>query len=113
MARRRGGGMPGMGNMGDMNKLMKQAQKMQEDLAKAQEEVAQTEVEHTVGGGMITVKMNGEHQLLGIEIDPDVLDPEDVDILQDMILAAVNGASEKIAEISEQKMGGFGGGLGL
>ncbi len=116
MAKRGRGGFPGMGgNMGNMNQLMKQAQKMQEDMAKAQEELATTEIEHTAGGGMVTVKINGEHQLLDIQIDPDALDPEDVEILQDTILAAVNGANEKLAALSDQKLGGLGGlgGLGL
>lgn len=113
MAKRGRGGFPGMGgNMGNMNQIMKQAQKMQEDMAKAQEELAATEIEHTAGGGMVTVKINGEHQLLDIQIDPDALDPEDAEILQDTILAAINGANEKLAELSDQKLGGFGG-LGI
>ncbi len=110
MAKKRGGFPGGFGG-GNINQLMKQAQKMQADLAKAQEEIADLVVEHTAGGGMVTVKMNGEHELLELNIDPDALDPEDVDILQDTIIAAINGANKKLAEESDNKMGGLTSGL--
>ena len=99
-----------------MNQLMKQAQKMQKDMLKAQEEIAASEIEYSAGGGMVTVKMNGEHELLSLEIEPDAVDPDDVEMLQDMIIAAVNGANEKLAEESEAKMSrfsGLAGGLGF
>lgn len=116
MAKGRGGfpgGFPGGGNM---NQLMQQAQKMQQDMQKAQEEIASSEIEYSAGGGMVTAKINGEHKLLSLTIDPEAVDPEDVEILQDMIVAAINGANEKLAELSEEKMGRFAqlaGGLGL
>lgn len=116
MAKRKGG-MPRGGFGGgfggaNMSQLMKQAQQMQKDMAKAQEEVAALEIEHTAGGGMITVKVNGKNQLVDLKIEPDAVDPEDVEMLQDMIIAAVNGALEKVAEASEARMAQASGGLG-
>lgn len=116
MARRRGG--PPRGGMGggmggaNMNQLMKQAQKMQRDMEQAQAEVAALEIEHTAGGGMVTVKVNGEHKLVDLTIDPDAVDPEDVEILQDMIIAAINGAMGQIEEASEERMSQVSGGMG-
>lgn len=112
MAKRRGG-LPNNFGGQNMNQLMKQAQKLQADLAKAQEDIAEMEIENSAGGGMVTCKINGEHKLLELTIDPDALDPEDVDILQDTIIAAINGAVEKLDEASDAKMGGLTGGLGL
>ncbi len=109
----RGGGGFGGGNM---QQLMQQAQKMQQEMAKAQEEIAAMEVEYSAGGGMVTAKITGEHKLVSLTIDPDAVDPEDVEMLQDMIVAAVNGAQEQLAEVSEAKMGrfsGMAGGLGF
>lgn len=116
MAKRKGG-MPRGGFGGgfggaNMNQLMKQAQQMQKDMAKAQEEVQALEIEHTAGGGMITVKVNGNHQVVDLKIEPDAVDPEDVDMLQDMIMAAINGAMEKLDEASEARMSQASGGLG-
>ena len=74
-----------------MNNLMKQAKKMQEQMMKAQEELANKVVEATSGGGMVTVTMNGHNELLSVKIDPEVVDPDDVEMLEDLILAAVNG----------------------
>lgn len=115
MARGRGGFPGGLGG-GNMNQLMKQAQKMQQDMLKAQEEIAAMEIEYSAGGGMVTAKINGQHELLALTIEPDAVDPEDVEMLQDMIVAAVNGANEKLAEASEAKMGrfaGLAGGMGF
>lgn len=115
MARRRGPSRGGMGGgMGgaNMNQLMKQAQKMQKDMEEAQAEVAAMEITHTAGGGMVTVKVNGEHKLVDLQIEPDAVDPEDVEILQDTIIAAINGAMEKIEEASEERMAQVSGGLG-
>ncbi len=111
----RAGGLGGMGG-GNMQQLMQQAQKMQQEMAKAQEEISAMEIEYSAGGGMVTAKINGEHRLLALTIDPEAVDPEDVEMLQDMILAAVNGAEDKLAEATESKMGrfsGMAGGLGL
>ena len=113
MARGRRGGVPNFSGGANMNNLMKQAQKLQEEMAKAQEEIAEMEIENTAGGGMVTVKVNGDHKIIDLTIDPDALDPEDADILQDTIIAAINGAYEKLEEHSEKKMGGLGGLAGL
>ncbi|MDO5732455.1 MAG: YbaB/EbfC family nucleoid-associated protein [Eubacteriales bacterium] len=110
---KRGNPFGGMGGMGNMNQMMKQAKKMQEQLAKAQEEIQQAEVEYSSGGGMVTVKCNGEHKLLSISIKPEAIDPEDPEMLEDLVLTAVNGAMEQIEELSANKMGAFGGIPGL
>jgi DNA-binding YbaB/EbfC family protein len=92
----------------DMQKMMKQAQEMQERL---QRELAATEVEATAGGGMVTVVMNGQKQILKLTIDPEVVSAEEVEMLQDLILAAVGDAQRKVDEIMADKMGGMMGGL--
>jgi len=93
---------------GNMQAMMQQAQKMQE---KMQEEVAQIRVEATAGGGMVTVKMDGQKNVLGVKIDPEVAG--DVEMLQDMVMAACNEAVKKVEEETKQKMSGIMGGLGL
>ena len=94
----------------NIQQMMKQAQQMQERLKK---QMAELTVEATAGGGMITVKMNGEKQLLSIKIDPEVVSKEDVEMLQDLIVAAVNDAHRKVDEALKQKMGGLLSGLKL
>ena len=91
-----------------MQAMMQQAQKMQERM---QEEVAQIRVEATAGGGMVTVKMDGQKNVLGVTIDPEVAG--DVEMLQDMVMAACNEAVKKVDEETKQKMSGIMGGLGL
>jgi DNA-binding YbaB/EbfC family protein len=93
---------------GNMQAMMQQAQKMQERM---QEEVAQIRVEATVGGGMVTVKMDGQKNVLSVKIDPEVAG--DVEMLQDMVMAACNEAVKKVEEETRQKMSGIMGGLGL
>ncbi len=88
----------------NLRQLMKQAQQMQEKL---QRELAELVVESSVGGGMVTVKMNGHKELLTVAIDPEVLDPDDVGMLQDLIVAAVNDATRRIDETMREKMGGM------
>jgi nucleoid-associated protein EbfC len=104
----------------DFGAILKQAQQMQADMAKAQEELKNETVEATVGGGMVSVKMSGDIELQELKIDPQAVDPEDVDMLQDMVLAAVNEAIRSAQELAASKMnaaagglGGLGGGLGL
>ena len=94
----------------NIQKLMKQAQQMQE---KMQRELATLEVEAAAGGGMVSVRMNGHKQLLAVKIDPEVLDPEDPDMLQDLVVAAVNEASRKVEESMQEKVGSMAGGLGF
>ena len=96
------------GNMGNMQAMMKQAQQMQERL---QAEIAQIRVDGTAGGGMVTIKMDGHKNVLAVKIDPEVAG--DVEMLQDLVLAACNEAVKKVDEESQKKMGGMLGGLGL
>ncbi len=93
---------------GNMQSMMKQAQQMQQKL---QEEVAQIRVEASAGGGMVTVKMDGQKNVLGVTIDPEVAG--DIEMLQDMMMAAFNEAAKKVDEETHQKMSGMLGGLGL
>lgn len=92
----------------NIQKLMKQAQQMQEKLQREQGEL---ELEVSVGGGMVTVKMNGLKQLVDVQIDAEVVDPEDPSMLADLIQAAVNEAGRKVDEELQQKLGGMAGGL--
>lgn len=113
MARGRGG-MPGGGGAGgmDMGAMMKQVQQMQADMMKAQEELKDEIVEASAAGGMIKVSMSGDLELRSVEIDPDAVDPEDVEMLQDMVMAAVNEALRSAQERANNKLGGATGGLG-
>jgi hypothetical protein len=97
---------------GNMNQLMKQAQKMQADLARAQEEIAHLEVEGSAGGGVVTTKVNGAMELLSLKIDPAAVDPGDVETLEDLILAAVNQALKDVKRRSEEKMANIAGPMG-
>ncbi len=97
----------------NMNQMLKQVQKMQEDMMKAQEALANETVEASAGGGMVTVTITGDLVLKDITIDPDAVDPEDVELLQDMVLAAVNEAIRQAQELAAKKMGGLTGGMDL
>ena len=99
--------MKGMGNM------MKQAQKLQSKMLKMQEELAGRTVEASAGGGMVKVVANGRQQIVSIAIEPEVLDPEDVEMLQDLVLAAVNDALTKSQEMVSSEMGKLTGGLNI
>jgi DNA-binding YbaB/EbfC family protein len=94
-----------------MKDLMKQAQKMQADMMKAQEELANTIVEGTAGGGMVKVEMNGKNQVVSLKLDPEVVDKDDVEMLEDLIIAAFNEAQEKISKTSENEMSKLTGGI--
>ena len=99
------------GGMGNMQQPMRQAQKMQQDMAKAKEELAQTEVTAVSGGGMVEVTMTCEKKLVSIKIKPEAVDPDDVEMLEDLIIAAVNEAQKLADDETEKKMGplsGFG-----
>lgn len=104
------GGFPGMGNM---NNMIKQAQKMQKDMMKVQEELEQRQIETSAGGGAVTVVVTGKKELVSINIKPEVVDPEDVEMLQDLILAAVNEAIRKADEMVNSEMSKLTGGMGL
>lgn len=105
MAKYRGYGGAQGGAGGNMNQLMKQAQKMQQDLAKAQKELAETEVVATSGGGMVEIVMSCDRQLSSITIKPEAVDPDDVEMLEDLILAAFNEASKLVEEEHDRIMG--------
>jgi DNA-binding YbaB/EbfC family protein len=96
----------------DMNAMMRQVQQMQAEMLKAQEQLKHETVEASAGGGMVTVKMTGELELQEIKIDPGAVDPEDVELLQDMVQAAVNEAVRAAQELAASKMGAATGGLG-
>jgi DNA-binding YbaB/EbfC family protein len=96
----------------NLNQMMKQVQKMQADMAKAQEELKNEVVEASAGGGMVTVKISGELELKELKIDPEAVDPEDVDMLQDLVQAAVNEAIRSAQELAASKMNAATGGLG-
>ena len=96
----------------DLNKLMKQAQEMQAQMAKAQEELAGETVEASAGGGMVTVKATRALEIVEIKIAPEAIDPEDPDLLADMVLAAVNEALRSAQSMAESKLGSAMGGLG-
>lgn len=97
----------------DMKQMMRQAQKMQKQLAQAQEELKDMTYEASAGGGMVKVVVNGEMLIDSIEIDPDAVDPEDVDMLQDMVMAAVNEALRGMNEISSTKLNSVTGGMNV
>ena len=100
--------------MSNMNQMMKQAQALQRKLAQAQEELAGKEVTGSAGGGMITAVVNGAGtEVRSMAINPEAVDPEDVDMLQDMVVAAVNEALRAAKELEAQTMGGLAGGMGL
>jgi DNA-binding YbaB/EbfC family protein len=105
-------GFPGFGGA-NMNNLMKQAQKMQRDMEKLQEELQEKEVETTAGGGAVKVVATGKKEIKEITIDPGVVDADDVEMLQDLILAAVNEALRKAEEMVSSEMSKLTGGLGL
>jgi DNA-binding YbaB/EbfC family protein len=96
----------------NMNDMMRQVQQMQADMAKAQEELKNETVEASAGGGMVTVKVSGELEVLELRIDPGAVDPEDVELLQDMVQAAVNEALRSAQEMAASKIGAVTGGLG-
>ena len=110
MAANKFAGFPGGGNM---NSMIKQAQKMQEQMLKAQQEIEETEVEASSGGGMVTVKATGKKEILEINIKPEAVDPDDVEMLQDLVMVAVNDALSKADALTQEKMGALTGGLSI
>ena len=110
----RGGGQP------NLQQLMQQAQKMQQQLAEAQAALAEAEVTGTAGGGLVTVTMTGGGEVRSVKIDPKAVDPDDIETLEDLVVAALANASETMRNLAEEKMGplaqglgGLSGGLGL
>ena len=112
---KRGGFPGGMGGFGGMNlgNIMKQAQKMQADLTKTQEELASKEFEASCGGGAVEVKVSGAKVLKEIKIKPEVVDPDDIEMLQDLVISAVNEALRKVDEAQSSQMSKMAGGMNI
>ncbi|MBQ2237104.1 MAG: YbaB/EbfC family nucleoid-associated protein [Clostridia bacterium] len=104
---------PNSGGPGNMNQMLKQAQKMQEDMAALQEDLEQREYTASSGGGMIEVTVDGKHNIKLLKINPDAVDPDDVEMLEDLITVAVNEAISNAAKTAEEEMGAITGGLNM
>jgi len=102
-----------MNRQPDMRQLMKQAQKMQEQLAAAQQELATKTFDGTAGGGVVSATVSGSQELVSVTIDPSVVDPDDVEMLQDLVVAAVNQAMKNAGDAAGDQFGGLAGGLDL
>jgi nucleoid-associated protein EbfC len=102
-----------MSRQPDMRQLMQQAQKMQEQMAAAQADLAKKEFEGSAGGGLVKATVTGTQELVGIEISPEVVDPDDVEMLEDLVVAAVRAASEASVAAAGESLGGLTGGLDL
>ena len=118
MSKKKGfGGTPaggrGMGMPGGMGGLMSQVQKLQEEMGKAQEALGQEDLTVTAGGGAITIVITGHREFKSITLKPEVVDPDDVEMLQDLLLAAVNDALEQVKKLEDDRMGALTGGMGL
>ena len=109
----RGGFPRNMGGMGNMNNMIKQAQKMQEEMLKAQESLGEQVIEATVGGGAVSVKVNGKKELIELKISPDAVDPDDVEMLEDMVMSAVNEALRKADEAAAGSLRSITGGMNI
>ena len=108
------GGFPGMGmGGGNMAQMMRQAQKLQEQMLKTQQELEEKEYEASAGGGVVTARVSGKKEIVALEIKPEAVDPDDVEMLQDMVMAAVNEALRMAAETTEREMGKLTGGMNL
>ncbi len=102
----RSGGQP------NLQQLMQQAQKMQQQLAEAQAELAEAELTGTAGGGLVTVTMSGLGEVKAVKIDPKAVDPDDIETLEDLVVAAIHNGAEAVRQLTEQKMGPVAGGMG-
>lgn len=100
------------GGQPDMQQIMKQAQQMQQQLMSAQQQLADAEVAGSAGGGLVTATISGTGELKSVTIDPKVVDPEDVETLQDLVVAAIRDANRAASELAKEKMGPLAGGLG-
>lgn len=109
------GGFPGgrFPSGGNMNQMIKQAQKMQEEMKKAQDALAEAEYEATVGGGVVCARVSGERKLLSLTIAPEAVDPDDVEMLQDLVISAVNEAMSKAEGAAVERMGHLTGGMNI
>lgn len=105
--------MPGGAPGGGMGNLAKQLQQMQQDMVKAQEELAETTMDVTAGGGMVTVTVTGHQRIVAIKLNPEVVDPEDIEMLQDLLVAAVNAAIEQSQAVAAERLEGLTGGMNI
>lgn len=112
MAKGKGGYPGGMGMPGNMNNLMKQAQKMQRQMEEATKALEEKEVTATAGGGAVEVTVSGKKEVVKVKLTEEVVDPDDIEMLEDLIVAATNEALRKIEDISQQSMSKITGGLG-
>ena len=103
----------GGGGMGNMSSMIKQAQKMQEDMLKLQDEISEKTLETTAGGGAVKVTITGKKEIKSIKISPDVVDPDDIEMLEDLILACINEAIRSVEEMSAKEMSKITGGMNL
>ncbi|MCR5221610.1 MAG: YbaB/EbfC family nucleoid-associated protein [Lachnospiraceae bacterium] len=110
---KRGGFPGGMGMPGNMNNLMKQAQRMQRQMEESQKEMETREFTATAGGGAVEVTVSGKKEVTKVTLKPEVVDPEDIEMLEDLIMAAVNEAYRKVEEETQNAMSKFTGGMGL
>ena len=110
MAKR--GGFPGGGMPGNMNNLMKQAQRMQRQMEESQKELEEKEFTSTAGGGAVEVTITGKKEITKVKLSPEVVDPDDIEMLEDLIVAATNEAIRKVEELSQETMSKITGGLG-
>lgn len=110
---KRGGYPGGMGGGLNMQQMMQQAQKMQQNIAKAQEELKTQEIEVSAGGGAVTIVITGDKQIKSLKLDPQVVDPDDIEMLEDLLIAGINEANSKVDELSNSIMGGATGGMNL
>ena len=99
----------GFGGGANMQAMMRQAQKMQQDAMKAKEEIENTVFEGVASSGLVKVEINGAFEMISVKIDPSVVDPEDVEMLEDLVIVAYNDAKEKAEEMKNSKLGAFGG----
>ncbi|MBN1426743.1 MAG: YbaB/EbfC family nucleoid-associated protein [Anaerolineae bacterium] len=118
MSKRRGGGrfsMPGrqLGGGGGLGDILQQAQKMQAEMAKAHEELADETIEVSAGGGMVTIVITGQQEVRSITLKPEVVDPDDIDMLQDLLVAAFNQAVEQSKDLASSRLEGLTGGLNI
>ena len=102
-----------MGGAGNMNAMLQQAQKMQEDMAALQEELDNREYEVSAGGGAVSVKISGKKQILSLDIDPEIVDPDDIETLSDILVAAVNKAIKRVEDTNSAEMSKLTGALGM
>ena len=103
----------GMGGAGNMSAMLQQAQKMQEDMAALQEDLDNREYDISAGGGAVSLKISGKKQILALDIDPEIVDPDDIETLSDILIAAVNEAIKRVDDTNTQEMSKLTGALGM